>query len=154
MEKTNVPTGERKNFKKGNKFSFNSDYVQNLPKHLVNLVVMVKNNAEIRRFVSLGIINILKQRSIVNKDAKCYVSFRWDKFSIKVDGFATEYSYRSDFFITAFLAAFVSFSAHAQKTAEEFIREEDCNVEMKQSDIESLSQEILNNKDNNVETEE
>ena len=97
------------------------NYTPNFPEHIVNVALLIKNNAEIRRFTSKGIINYLSQKHEINGEHK-YVSFKWDKFSVIVDGLAREYKYTEPFFLNCLVAAFSSFAASAQITINEFTR--------------------------------
>lgn len=86
----------------------------------VKIALLLKNNAEIRRFTSLAIINYLTQKNEIAGDKK-YVSFKWDKFAVKYDNLMREYSYKENFFLTALVGSFASFANSAQKTIEEFL---------------------------------
>lgn len=86
----------------------------------VKIALLLKNNAEIRRFTSLAIINYLTQKNEIAGDKK-YVSFKWDKFAVKYDNLMREYSYKESFFLTALVGSFASFANSAQKTIEEFL---------------------------------
>lgn len=96
---------------------------QSYPEHIVNLAAIVKNNAEIRRFTALGILNYLMQKGVIN-GVKRYVVFKWNKFGVYCDGLMREYLYTEPFFINALIASFTSFSANAQKTINDFCKKE------------------------------
>jgi hypothetical protein len=99
------------------------------PQHFVNIALIIKNNAEIRRFTAIGILNYLLQKGIV-KGEKRFVSFKWNKFTVKCDGLIKEYSYTEPFFLNALVASFSSFSASAQRTINEFCNKEfNCNID-------------------------
>lgn len=93
------------------------------PKHYIDISMIIKNNAEIRRFTSIGIINYLLQKKEI-KGTKRYVSYKWTKFSVCCDNLVREYSYTEPFFLNCLVAAFSSFSASAQKTINGFCRKE------------------------------
>lgn len=93
------------------------------PKHCIDISLLIKNNAEIRRFTSIGIINYLLQKKEI-KGTKRYVSYKWTKFSVCCDNLVREYSYTEPFFLNCLVAAFSSFSASAQKTINIFCRKE------------------------------
>lgn len=95
----------------------------NFPEHIVQIALLIKNNAEIRRFTALGILNYLMQKGEIRGD-KRYVSFKWNKFAVKANGLMREYSYNEPFFLNALVAAFSSFSASAQRTIDNFCRKE------------------------------
>lgn len=95
----------------------------NFPEHVVQIALLIKNNAEIRRFTALGILNYLLQKGEIRGD-KRYVSFKWNKFAVKANGLMREYSYNEPFFLNALVAAFSSFSASAQRTIDAFCKKE------------------------------
>lgn len=93
------------------------------PEHIVAVALIIKNNAEIRRFTALGILNYLLQKGEIKGD-KRYVSFKWNKFAVKANGLMREFSYNEPFFLNALVAAFSSFSASAQRTIDAFCKKE------------------------------
>lgn len=97
--------------------------VSAFPEHVVQIALLLKNNAEIRRFTALGILNYLLQKNEINGE-KRYVSFKWNKFAVKANGLMREYSYNEPFFLNALVAAFSSFSASAQRTIDNFCKKE------------------------------
>lgn len=119
--------GYRKPFKKPYNREKNADglpaVVDNFPKHVVGIALLIKNNAEIRRFTALGILNYLLQKGEITGDHR-YVSFKWNKFAVKANNLMREYSYNEPFFLNALVAAFSSFSASAQRIIDEFCRQE------------------------------
>jgi len=90
------------------------------PAHMVEIALIIKNNAEIRRFTSLGVLNYLLQKGEIKGKSR-FVTFKWNKFSVKVDTLTKEYSYTEPFFLNCLAASFASFSASAQKTIDKFI---------------------------------
>lgn len=93
------------------------------PDHVVQIALLIKNNAEIRRFTALGILNYLLQKGEIKGNAR-YVSFKWNKFAVKCNGLMREYSYNEPFFLNALVASFASFSASAQRTIDHFCKQE------------------------------
>lgn len=124
---TQLANGYRKPFKKPYNREKNADglpaVVDNFPKHVVGIALLIKNNAEIRRFTALGILNYLLQKGEITGDHR-YVSFKWNKFAVKANNLMREYSYNESFFLNALVAAFSSFSASAQRIIDEFCRQE------------------------------
>ena len=127
---TPAPKAERftrKPFKKPYNREKNADglpaVVDNFPKHVVGIALLIKNNAEIRRFTALGILNYLLQKGEITGDHR-YVTFKWNKFAVKANNLMREYSYNEPFFLNALVAAFSSFSASAQRIIDEFCRQE------------------------------
>ena len=117
----------RKTFKKPYNREKNADglpaVVDNFPKHVVGIALLIKNNAEIRRFTALGVLNYLLQKGEITGDHR-YVTFKWNKFAVKANNLMREYSYNEPFFLNALVAAFSSFSASAQRIIDEFCRQE------------------------------
>ena len=93
------------------------------PDHVVQIALIIKNNAEIRRFTALGVLNYLLQKGEIKGNAR-YVSFKWNKFAVKCNGLMREYSYNEPFFLNALVASFASFSASAQRTIDHFCKQE------------------------------
>lgn len=111
----------------------------NYPEHIVQIALLLKNNAEIRRFTALGVLNYLLQKGEIAGE-KRYVSFKWNKFAVKCDGLMREYFYSEPFFLNALVAAFSSFSASAQRTINNF-----CRKEMSVGIDKAVDQEEVNN---------
>lgn len=103
------------------------------PQHQVGIALLIKNNAEIRRFTALGVLNYLLQKGEISGD-KRFVSFKWNKFAVKANGLMREYSYSEPFFLNALVASFSSFSASAQKVIDNF-----CNVELNSTISDSVN---------------
>lgn len=114
-------------------------FAANFPEHVVQIALLIKNNAEIRRFTALGILNYLLQKGEIRGD-KRYVSFKWNKFAVKANGLMREYSYNEPFFLNALVAAFSSFSASAQRTIDAF-----CKKEMSVGIAKAVDQEEVEN---------
>lgn len=94
--------------------------VKNIPTHVLELACIVKDNAEIRRFTSLAILNYLHQKNEL-RGKKGYVDFLWNKFAVKAGGLSREYRYTESFFIKALVSAFTSFANSANKTINNFL---------------------------------
>ena len=108
------------------------------PEHVVQIALLIKNNAEIRRFTALGILNYLLQKGEISGNSR-YVSFKWNKFAVKANGLMREYSYNEPFFLNALVAAFSSFSASAQRTIDHF-----CKQEMSVGIAKAVDQDAVN----------
>ena len=117
--------------------------IDNTPEHTRNLVYLVKNNAEIRRFTSLGIINVMKQRGMIDKNAKVFVEFYFNKYSVAVNGLRQEYTYNNDIFIRSLSAAFVSFAYNADNVIREYLKVENASIDT--DEVAKLSEETRNN---------
>ena len=125
--------------------------INNTPEQLSNLVYLLNNNAEIRRFTALGIINLCKQKGLVKQDAKCYIKFLRNKYSFNVDGLKTEFNYNNEIFITCLVAAFPSFAHYANKVINEFLNVENCTFN--EQDVENVIESIKDNNNSPVEGE-
>lgn len=101
-------------------------FAKKMPEVYTNLVRIIKNNAEIRRFTALGILNYLTQKGVINGEKK-YVTFKWNKFTVTTDGWSREFSYKQPFFINCLVAAFSCFANSANKTIEDFVNSEIIN---------------------------
>jgi len=98
-------------------------FAKKMPEHYTNLVRIIKNNAEIRRFTALGILNWLTQKGVINGTKK-YVTFKWNKFMVTTDGWSREFSYKEPWFINCLVASFSCFANTATATIEEFVSKE------------------------------
>lgn len=115
--------------------------VKNIPTHVLELACIVKDNAEIRRFTSLAILNYLHQKNEL-RGKKGYVDFLWNKFAVKAGGLSREYRYTESFFIKALVSAFTSFANSANKTINNFLDIE-LNVEINEITNEKEIAEIV-----------
>lgn len=102
----------------------------------VKIATLMKYNAEIRRFTALGILNWLTQKGVINGKSK-YVTFKWNKFVVRVDGLNKEFFYKEDFFINALVASFASLANYATFVINDFIKYE----------IEANADDVINNND-------
>ena len=165
---------EKKEFKKDFKKSFNKDYrkdyrkplkvggvnqlKEKFPEHIINLALLVKNNAEIRRFTAIGIINHLKKIGVITAE-KNHISFKWNKFAVISNGLTSEYLYSEPFFIKALIASFTNFSASAQRIINQFlfIEENDDISSIKEDEISEIvnsNEQYVIQKNNDIEVVE
>lgn len=124
-------------------------YARFTPDHVYNLYCLVANNAEIRRFTALGIINWMKQKNMITGE-KNYVRFQVDKFTVISDRLGRDYRYNETFFLNALVAAFSSFSASAQKVIDKFCAEEmdsSINKEVNASEVEEIVASVEKNQE-------
>lgn len=150
---TNNQKRQSANSKTGKKQSiFTTGYASKLPKHVLNLSLIVKNNAEIRRFTSLGIINYLYQKGVIDT-RKVYVNFMFDKFAVIKNNLATEYSYTEPFFINCMIASFTSFANAAQRIINEFCKQEIDNRIGNVADEEEIKNIVKANEEHVINTE-
>lgn len=96
-----------------------------VPDHVLEIAYIPKDNAAIRRYCSLNILNHLSQIGVIRKDGKGnYVKFLWNKFRVSSDGIIKEYSYREKFFLIALISSFNQFANAAQQTISDFMDKE------------------------------
>ena len=96
-----------------------------VPDHVLEIAYIPKDNAAIRRYCSLNILNHLSQIGVIRKDGKGnYVKFLWNKFRVSSDGIIKEYSYREKFFLVALISSFNQFANVAQQTISDFMDKE------------------------------
>ena len=121
-ETEDTPVETTKVNRKGRDLGFN------IPEHIVNIAYIVKDNAAIRRFTALNIINYLKQTKKIEQDSSNFVNFYWNKFCITSNGLKTEYSYKETFFLNCLVASFSQFAKNAQDSISVFVDTENLNV--------------------------
>lgn len=121
----------------------------NVPEHLKNIVLILKNNSEIRRFTALGMINRLKQAGEIPADAKVYINFYFNKFSVSVNGLKQEFKYNNSLFINCLCSSFVLFANDASKTIKEFCNIESCSVD--DNEVTEIAKNVQDNNSNPVE---
>ncbi len=96
-------------------------FVQNLDAHLVRLVRIVQGNDDIRRYISLGIINRLIKSKAITEGGN-YIRFRWDKFTVCSKGINTDYRYNDPIFLQSFVGSFTILTNVASKALENFVK--------------------------------
>ena len=116
------------------------DKLEKVPEHIRNIVYVLNNNAEIRRFTSLAMINKLREENAISDTDKVYIKFDINKFSIIINGLAQENRYNNNFFIEAFESSFVSFAKSARKLIDTF-----CEVENREAEEETKEENENNN---------
>lgn len=139
QEETQAPAETEQAFVRKSKKPGIPDTAKNYPEHYVNIALLIKNNAEIRRFTALGILNYLLQKGEIRGEHR-YVTFKWNKFAVKCNGLMREYSYNEPFFLNALVASFSSFSASAQRTIDAF-----CHKEMSVGITKAVDQDEVDN---------
>lgn len=126
---------------KGNATENMDAIIERFGEYNVKIATLMKYNAEIRRFTALGILNWLTQKGVIKAKSK-YVTFKWNKFVVRVDGLNKEFSYKEDFFINALVASFASLANYATFVINDFIKyeiEADANDVLNSEDIDELT---------------
>lgn len=122
-----------RSYVKTNDVDFVEKAIEKFGKESVELALIVKNNAEIRRFTSKNIISHLIAEGKASIEDKIHVEFLWNKFKVtrNVDGnnLSTEYLYTESFFIKSLVDSFEQFSTNASETIGAFVNK--YNVETK-----------------------
>lgn len=124
--------------KKEHKRTYVPERYAKLPKHILEVVFIIKFNAEIRRFTAKGIINTLFTRDEI-KAKRPYVKFLWNKFVVNTNGLNHEYNYNETFFINSLIASFQCFAEIAQETINKF-----CSEELSDDHIADISSDNVN----------
>lgn len=124
--------------KKEHKRTYVPERYAKLPKHILEVVFIIKFNAEIRRFTAKGIINTLFARDEI-KTKRPYIKFLWNKFVINTNGLNHEYNYNETFFINSLIASFQCFAETAQETINKF-----CSEELSDDHIADISSDNVN----------
>lgn len=103
-----------------------------VPEHVVEIAYIVKDNAAIRRFTSLNILNHLIQIGRLSSDSGgMYVNFLWNKFQVTADGLKNQYSYKEKFFLESLSKAVGQFEQSIQDTIKNFIAKENLDFKAK-----------------------
>lgn len=124
--------------KKEHKRTYVPERYAKLPKHILEVVFIIKFNAEIRRFTAKSIINTLFTRDEI-KTKRPYIKFLWNKFVINTNGLNHEYNYNETFFINSLIASFQCFAEIAQETINRF-----CSEELSDDHIADISSDNVN----------
>lgn len=124
--------------KKEHKRTYVPERYAKLPKHILEIVFIIKFNAEIRRFTAKGIINTLFTRDEI-KTKRPYIKFLWNKFVININSLNHEYNYNETFFINSLIASFQCFAEIAQETINKF-----CSEELGDDHIADISSDNVN----------
>lgn len=138
--------------KKERKHAYVPERYTKLSKHILEIVFIIKFNAEIRRFTAKGIINTLFTRDEIK--TKCpYVKFLWNKFVVNTNGLNREYNYNETFFINSLIASFQCFAESAQETINKFCSKElndDCLADISSANIDKIIE--LNKQNADIKT--
>lgn len=109
-----------------------------------SIALLIQNNAEFRRFVSLAIKEELLNARVINPTDKVYIRYFYKKYSVKINGLCTEYFYTTKNFVQAYLTAIVAFSTNAQKIVAKFLDEDCKNIEVNVDKANEVANKILN----------
>lgn len=127
------------------------------PQSTVKIALLIKNNAEFRRMISLAIrINLVKTGACTKED-KVYISYYWNKYAVSVNGLKTEQFFTSQEFLNAFVVANNCFSSYALSIIERHMMnqfQQDClDYDKIEEDTKELSEILSKNLDEKLEEE-
>ena len=122
------------------------EFAKNQPEHIVNIVRIIKNNAEIRRYTSLGIIQYLHEQGHLTGE-KNYVTFNWKNFVVYSDGWVRSYPYKNVFFINSFVESFSKFANEAQMKIDTFLDIEMPNRDNSENHTSPVKEDETQNED-------
>ena len=110
------------------------------PEHVNRCTLLARNNAEFKRLLSLLLIELHKESGDIGDNAKCYIKFGFNKYSVKVNGLITEYSMKTKLFVTAYAGAIVAFDQYAQHTLASYANNEFDDNPLTDKDLEKANE--------------
>lgn len=114
------PFNRQRTYVRTDDTNFVDKAIEKFGKETVELALIVKNNAEIRRFTSKNIIAHLIEEKKATAEDKIHVEFLWNKFkvtkNVNNNNLSTEYLYTENFFIKSLIKSFEQFSESASNT--------------------------------------
>ena len=111
-----------KPFRNGRKVTV-QDKLEKTPEHIRNIVYILNNNAEIRRFTSLAMIKELRACKAVPENSNVFIKFGLGKYSVCVNGLNHEYTFENNLFVDSFEKAFEDFTKHGHSILQAFVNE-------------------------------
>lgn len=118
-----------------------------------SVVLLIQNNAEFRRFISLAIKKQLLDAGEITAEDKIYIRYFYKKYSVKINGLCREFFYTTSIFANSYLAAIVAFSTNAQHIILDFLDNECKNVSADVDKANEIADTILKSKQEVVEEE-
>lgn len=116
-------------------------FTERIPDETLAIALLVKNNAEVKRFTALNILNWLMQKGEISGNHR-YVVFKFDKFAVRCNGLTREYTYKEPFFINALIAAFTCLAHSAEQVIGRFLQSEGLTLdESAKDDREAMIEE-------------
>lgn len=151
------PFEKRERIERPNKLENGLPYATKFyPMHLVKIALLIKNNAEFRRMISLAIKLDLVKNKVCKEEDKIYISYFWNKYSISINGLKREEFYSNKEFANCFSVAINLFNNYVLGILETYLNEEFGGSEivdynLVEEDTKELNSVIMNN---TVETNE
>lgn len=94
-----------------------------------NLVTKLKYNADFRHFAALAIVKAVKENNLYPTDAKLYVKFSWNKFTINNGGLNTDVAYNNAWVIQAIANGINDAISNVGEILDKFVQEKEINIE-------------------------
>ena len=136
-----------KPFRNGRKVTV-QDKLEKTPEHIRNIVYILNNNAEIRRFTSLAMIKELRACKAVPENSNVFIKFGLGKYSVCVNGLNHEYTFENNLFVDSFEKAFEDFTKHGHAILQAFVNEvnkeensDNTNSPVEEDDVETSTAE-------------
>lgn len=108
----------------------NDEVPSNLPKDLLNIVMLIRNNQAIRRYTSLYILHRFEEDGFIDEAKGGFVEFKWDKIRVTdAKKLSKEYAYTESWLITAVAFAHSRMMRDSQRILEEFTSVNNIDVE-------------------------
>ena len=128
------------------------------PQSTVKIALLIKNNAEFRRMISLAIrINLVKNGQCTKED-KVYISYYWNKYAVSINGLKTEQFFTSQEFLNAFAVANNCFTSYAFNLLEKHMTvqfNQDClDYDKIENDTNELNELLSKNIDEKINENE
>ena len=94
------------------------------PMHLVKIALLIKNNAEFRRMISLAIKLDLVKNKVCKEEDKVYISYFWNKYAVSINGLKREEFYSNKEFANCFSVAINLFNNYVLGILDTYLNEE------------------------------
>lgn len=117
---------------------------QYYPSHVVKIALLIKNNAEYRRLLSLTIKHLLEKEGICTPNDKFYVVYYWNKFSISINGLKREEYYSSNQFVNCLAIANNLFITYSSRLLEQFMSNDNSSLVLDFAGVEEETSELNN----------
>lgn len=93
------------------------------------LVTKLKYNADFRHYAALAIVKAVKESGLYPTDAKLYVTFSWNKFTINNDGLNTDIKYDNAWVVQAISNGINDAINAVGEILDKFVQEKEINIE-------------------------
>ena len=93
------------------------------------LVTKLKYNADFRHYAALAIVKAVKESNLYPTDAKLYVTFSWNKFTINNGGLNTDIKYDNAWVVQAIANGINDAINAVGEILDKFVQEKEINIE-------------------------